>query len=215
MKIILLGAPGAGKGTQAKLISENFNIPHVSTGDIFRSNIKEGTALGIEAKKYINNGRLVPDNLTIALIEDRLQKEDCSKGFLLDGFPRNLNQAKELDLILTGKNQYMDKVFLIDVPRFLILERIAGRRFCTKCGSSYHVKLNPSKNGDKCQNCGYDLVQRSDDKEDVVLDRLSIYDKNTKPIVEYYSEFGILYKIKGDDGINLIFNNICGLIQTG
>lgn len=203
-----------GKGTQAKLISKNFMIPHISTGDIFRSNIKEGTVLGIQANEYIQKGNLVPDNLTISLVEDRLKKEDCNNDFLLDGFPRNVNQAKELDLILIGKNQYIDKVLLIDVPKHLILERIAGRRFCTKCGSSYHIKFNPSKVQDKCQICGYDLVQRSDDKENVVLDRLSIYNITTKPLVDYYSTLGVLYKIQGDDGINDIFYNICGFLQT-
>jgi adenylate kinase len=189
-------------------------IPHIPTGDIFRSNIKEGTALGVQVKDYIQKGKLVPDNLTISLVEDRLRKEDCKNKFLLDGFPRNINQAKELDLILSGKKQYIDKVFLIDVPKHIILERIAGRRFCIKCGSSYHIKFNPSKADDKCQFCGHDLIQRPDDKEEVVIDRISIYNKTTKPLVDYYSAFGILYKIQGDDNINNIFNSISGFLQS-
>lgn len=213
MRIILLGAPGVGKGTQAKLISENFRIPHISTGDLFRSNINEGTALGIQAKEYIQKGGLVPDSLTISLVKNRLKKEDCNDGFLLDGFPRNINQAKELDLILSRRNQSIDTVLFINLPNNLILDRITGRRFCAKCGSSYHIKFNPSKAEDKCQICGHTLEQRPDDKEEVVRERLSIYNKATKPLVDYYSGLGILCDIQGEADISDVFSNICGLLQ--
>jgi adenylate kinase len=208
LKIVLLGAPGVGKGTQAKLISESFNIPHISTGDIFRSNISQGTPLGIKANEFMKKGMLVPDELTISIVKDRLNNEDCKNGFLLDGFPRNLFQAKELDSILAESNQYLDKVVLIDVAKDLIIERMAGRRFCTKCGSSYHVKFNPSKLGDKCESCGENLIQRQDDKEDIVLDRLNVYNKSTKPLVDYYSSKGLLYKVQGSKEINEVFESI-------
>jgi adenylate kinase len=208
MRIILLGAPGVGKGTQAKLICENFKIPHISTGDIFRANIKEMTPLGIEAKKYIEEGNLVPDSLTISIVKDRLNKEDCKDGFLLDGFPRNINQAKTLESFLNGKKLYIDKVISIDIPQHIVIERIAGRRFCTNCGASYHVKFNPSKSGDKCEACGSDLVQRQDDKEEIVIDRLSVYNKATKPLIDYYNAFDILHKVQGDSDINDVFDSI-------
>ncbi|KNZ41505.1 adenylate kinase [Acetobacterium bakii] len=214
MKIILLGTPGGGKGTQAKLICDYLKIPHISTGDIFRSKVKDGDALALEIEDYTQKGKLVPDYITISLIEDRLKKEDCANGFLLDGFPRNENQAEALDLILNKQNEHIDRVFLIDVPEAAILDRLAGRRVCPKCGESYHIKYNPPKIEGKCDICGTDLVHRSDDQEEIILDRLAIYKETTKPILDFYNEKGILHKIKGDDGINDIFNRIRKILDA-
>lgn len=214
LKIVLLGAPGAGKGTQAKLICEYFNIPHISTGDLFRAQIKENTLLGIQVKEYIQSGRLVPDEITIAIIKDTLSKERYSNGFLLDGFPRNVYQAKQLGVLLDENRQYIDKAFLIDVSENVVLERIAGRRFCSKCGASYHVKFNPSKAEDKCDHCGDTLIQRLDDKEHIVLDRLKIYNKSIQPVVNYYKEQGILETIHGDAGTDEIFYSICRSLKA-
>jgi adenylate kinase len=214
LKIVLLGAPGAGKGTQAKLICDYLKIPHISTGDIFREQIREMTPLGIKAREYINRGDLVPDDLTISIIKVSLGEQQYNGGFLLDGFPRNLNQAKKLDLLLAEDKQYIDKVFLIDVPKNIILERIAGRRYCSKCGASYHIKFNPSKLNDKCEVCGEVLIHREDDKENIVLDRLEIYNKAIQPMVSYYKQLGILEMIQGDVDANDIFCSICSYLKT-
>lgn len=214
MRIVLLGAPGVGKGTQAKLICENFEIPHISTGDMFRANISERTTLGLQAETFMKRGELVPDNITLSIVKDRISKEDCKKGFLLDGFPRNLPQAKELEVLLTAKKQCIDKVILIDIPNHNIIDRIEGRRFCTKCGRSYHIKFNPSKLKDNCDFCGEKLIQRQDDNKKVVLDRLNIYNETIKPIVDYYGAHGILYKIYGSDSINNVFENIRVTLQA-
>ena len=170
MKMILLGAPGAGKGTQAKLISKNFNIPHISTGDILRSNVSQETELGLKAKGYMEAGALVPDELVLSLVKDRLLQGDCEKGFILDGFPRNLQQAKALNQMLHEIKMNMDRVFLLNVDKDEVVVRISGRRFCENCGSSYHISLNPSKLGTSCEVCGEALIQRTDDKKEVVLD---------------------------------------------
>lgn len=214
MRIILLGAPGAGKGTQAKMISKHFQIPHISTGDLFRDHINKGTEIGLQAKSYLDNGKLVPDELTLYLVNERLSKEDCSSGYLLDGFPRNLYQAKIFNYFLNSKGNSIDKVVLIDIPKHEIIERISGRRFCTKCGSSYHIKFNPSKLADKCEACGGTLIQRTDDNEEVVLDRLTTYYKTIKPIVDYYSALDVLYKIHGGDTIDDVFSTICDILEA-
>jgi adenylate kinase len=214
LRIILLGAPGVGKGTQAKLISEYFNISHISTGDLFRLNIKDNTLLGLQAKEYIEKGQLVPDSITISMVSDRISKEDCKGGFLLDGFPRNLNQAKELEGMLVKSRQYIDKVISIDIPEDIIVERIVGRRFCPKCGSSYHIRLNPSKAHDRCEKCHEALTQREDDKEEIIKDRLAVYYKSTKPLINYYSDLGLLCKIKGDADIKEVFTNIYSTLQA-
>ncbi len=197
MRIILLGPPGAGKGTQAKLISEEFSIPHISTGDIFRANIKEKTPLGIEAKRYIDNGQLVPDEVTIGIVKDRLTKDDCDNGFLLDGFPRTVAQAEALDEFLKGINKELDVALLIKVPEEFILERMTGRRVCTSCGASYHIRFNPPKIEGKCDICDNELIQRKDDTEATVKERLEVYSKQTYPLINYYKDNGIISEVNG------------------
>lgn len=213
MRLILLGTPGGGKGTQATLICDYFKIPHISTGEIFRSKVKEGTVLGLEIKEYMENGKLVPDHITISLIEDRLKEEDSINGFLLDGFPRDENQAKKLDELLNKKDQQIDKVFLIEVPEDVIIDRISGRRVCPKCGENYHVKYNLPPIKGKCGVCGSNLIHRQDDKKEIIMERLSIYNKTIKPILDFYSAKGILFKINGDDDIHVIFNNIREILE--
>ncbi|WP_426350000.1 adenylate kinase [Alloiococcus sp. CFN-8] len=214
MKMILLGAPGAGKGTQAKLISKNFNIPHISTGDILRSNVSQETELGLKAKGYMEAGALVPDELVLSLVKDRLLQEDCEKGFILDGFPRNLQQAKALNQMLQEIKMNMDRVFLLNVDKDEVVVRISGRRFCENCGSSYHISLNPSKLGTSCEVCGEALIQRTDDKKEVVLDRIKVYEKATKPLVDYYRAQGILEEISGSKDIQEVYDTICRDLQA-
>lgn len=214
MRIILLGTPGGGKGTQAKLICDQHNIVHISTGDIFRNKIKEGAKEGNELSKYLGKGQLVPDELTIALVEERLKKDDCSNGFLLDGFPRDENQALALDQILNKKNEQIDFVFLIDVPKEVILDRIAGRRVCPKCGESYHIKYNPPRIAGTCDVCGTALIQRSDDQEDIILDRLAIYNRTTKPILAFYEGQKILHRIQGEGSIEDIYLQISDILKA-
>lgn len=212
MKIILLGPPGAGKGTQAKLISEKFSIPHISTGDIFRKNISEKTPLGIEAKTYMDNGKLVPDEVTIGIVKDRLIEDDCKNGFLLDGFPRTVKQAEALDSFLNDNGQKIDTALLIDVPKEFILERMTGRRVCSKCGASYHIKFNPSKVEGKCDACDGTLIQRKDDTEATVKERLDVYDRQTQPLIQYYKEQSILSTVEGTGEITKVFDEICDVL---
>jgi adenylate kinase len=214
LKIILLGPPGAGKGTQAKLISEKYSIPHISTGDIFRKNISEKTPLGVKAKSYMDKGQLVPDELTIDLVKDRLQQEDCKNGFLLDGFPRTVAQAEALDKFLHEHNQNINAALLIDVPQEYILERMTGRRVCNSCGASYHVKFNPSKIQGKCDVCGSELIQRKDDSEETVTERLDVYSKQTQPLIQYYSEEKVLSTIDGTREIKEVFENISDILGS-
>ena len=212
MKIILLGPPGAGKGTQAKSISNNYSIPHISTGDIFRKNISERTALGIEAKKYIDKGHLVPDELTIDIVKDRLAEEDCNNGFLLDGYPRTVNQAEALEIMLKERGEKLDTALLIKVPKEFIIDRMTGRRVCTTCGASYHIKYNPPKIAGKCDICGSVVIQRDDDTEATVRERLDIYSAQTKPLIEYYTNKNSLSEVDGTQAINDVFKNICGIL---
>ncbi len=186
MKIVLLGPPGAGKGTQAKSISNRYSIPHISTGDIFRKNISENTPLGIEAKSYMDNGQLVPDEVTINMVKDRLQQDDCKNGYLLDGFPRTVHQAEALDNFLTEREESIDTALLIEVPKEFILERMTGRRVCPSCGASYHIKFNPPANDGKCDLCGSDVIQRKDDTEETVKERLDVYENQTQPLIDFY-----------------------------
>lgn len=214
MNIILLGPPGAGKGTQAKLISEKYSIPHISTGDIFRKNISEKTPLGVKAKSYMDKGQLVPDELTIDLVKDRLQQEDCKNGFLLDGFPRTVTQAEALDKFLYEDNQSINAALLIDVPQEYILERMTGRRVCNSCGASYHVKFNPSKIEGKCDACGSELIQRKDDSEETVKERLDVYSKQTQPLVQYYNGKKVLCTVDGTREIKEVFENISDILGS-
>lgn len=211
MKIILLGPPGAGKGTQAKSISNRYSIPHISTGDIFRKNISENTPLGIEAKKYMDNGQLVPDEVTINMVKDRLQDSDCKNGYLLDGFPRTVSQAEALQEFLEGRNESLDCALLIDVPRDFILERMTGRRVCPSCGASYHIKFNPAKDG-KCELCGSEVVQRKDDTAETVAERLDVYENQTQPLIDYYKEKKLLSQVDGTKAINEVFEQICDIL---
>ncbi|EPY2271982.1 adenylate kinase [Clostridium sporogenes] len=212
MRVILLGPPGAGKGTQAKLISEKFSIPHISTGDIFRANIKEKTPLGIEAKRYIDNGQLVPDEVTIGIVKDRLTKDDCDNGFLLDGFPRTVAQAEALDEFLKGINKDLDVALLIKVPEEFILERMTGRRVCTSCGASYHIRFNPPKIEGKCDICDNELIQRKDDTEATVKERLEVYSKQTYPLINYYKDNGIISEVNGTESIDEVFGNTSNIL---
>lgn len=212
MKIVILGPPGAGKGTQAKSICNKFSIPHISTGDIFRKHISMETSLGIEAKKYIDKGLLVPDDITINLVIDRLKKDDCRDGFLLDGFPRTVHQAKALDSFLSESGSRLDTVLLIDVPKYFIIERMSGRRVCPSCGASYHIKFNPPNFEGKCDVCGSDIIQRKDDHEETVVERLEIYDDETQPLIKYYKDKNLLDTVDGTKAITDVFKNICEIL---
>ncbi|MGL4772805.1 MAG: adenylate kinase [Clostridium sp.] len=212
MKIILLGPPGAGKGTQAKSISNRYSIPHISTGDIFRKNISQNTPLGIEAKKYMDRGQLVPDSVTIDMVKDRLQEDDCKQGYLLDGFPRTVNQAEALQEFLESRNENLDTSLLIEVPRDFILERMTGRRVCPSCGASYHVKFNPPAMDGKCDLCGSDVIQRKDDTVETVEERLDVYERQTQPLIDFYKERNLLSVVDGTKAINEVFEGICNIL---
>lgn len=208
MRIILLGPPGAGKGTQAAKIVEKYDIPHISTGDIFRKNIKEGTELGKKAKEYMDQGLLVPDELTCGLVVDRISQEDCKEGFMLDGFPRNINQAEQLDKHLADTGIKLDKIVNIEVDKSILVGRAVGRRICKACGATFHIEFNPTKVEGICDKCGENLHQRADDNEETVSRRIQVYLDETKPLVGYYSEQGIVANINGDQEIDKVFSDI-------
>jgi len=214
VRIILLGPPGAGKGTQAKSICNKYSIPHISTGDIFRKHISELTPLGIEAKKYIDKGQLVPDELTIDIVQHRLREADCANGYLLDGFPRTVMQAEVLDLFLGKAQEKIDTALLIEVPREFIVDRMTGRRVCLTCGASYHLKYNPPTLVGKCDICGSDIIQRKDDVESTVLERLDIYDRQTQPLIDYYNSRNVLAVVDGTKPIKDVFKSICGILGS-
>lgn len=214
MKIVLLGPPGAGKGTQAKSISNRYSIPHISTGDIFRKNISEGTPLGIEAKSYIDKGQLVPDEVTINMVKDRLTWEDCKNGYLLDGFPRTVAQAEALEGFLADRNEKLDTALSIEVPSSFILERMTGRRVCPSCGASYHVKFNPPTKAGVCDVCGSDIVQRKDDTEETVSERLEVYERQTQPLIDFYNNRNLLSTVDGTKAINEVFESICSILGS-
>ncbi|AYF53738.1 adenylate kinase [Clostridium botulinum C] len=213
MRMILLGPPGAGKGTQAKLISEKYSIPHISTGDIFRKNISEKTPLGVKAKEYMDKGQLVPDELTIDLVNDRLTHEDCKTGFLLDGFPRTVKQAEALENFLNKNNQSLDTALLINVPSSFILERMTGRRVCPSCGASYHIKFNPPKIEGICDVCKAEVIQRKDDTEETVKERIEVYDRQTQPLVDFYASKDQLFVVDGTQSIDQVFETISNHIE--
>lgn len=210
MKVIMLGAPGAGKGTQAVRVAEAFSIPHISTGDIFRANIKGGTELGKKAKAYMDAGQLVPDELVCDLVADRIQQEDCVNGFVLDGFPRTIPQAEALDAALSKLGQAMDFAVNIDVPDEAIITRMSGRRACLNCGATYHIVYKAPKVPDVCDTCGNGLVIREDDKPETVKNRLTVYHDQTQPLIDYYTNAGILVTVDGTKNMDEVFADIMG-----
>ena len=212
MKIIMLGAPGAGKGTQAKMIAEKCGIPHISTGDIFRANIKNGTELGAKAKEYMDKGLLVPDELVCDLVVDRIQQADCEKGYILDGFPRTIPQAEALENALNAIEQKLDYAIDIDVPDENIINRMSGRRACVGCGATYHVVFNPTKVEGKCDVCGESLILRDDDKPETVKKRLDVYHTQTQPLIDYYTTQGVLKTVDGTRDLNEVFQEIVDIL---
>ena len=212
MKIIMLGAPGAGKGTQAKQIAGKYSIPHISTGDIFRANIKNGTELGKKAKEYMDQGLLVPDELTCDLVMDRIQQDDCKNGFVLDGFPRTIPQAEALDAALTKIGEKMDYAIDVDVPDENIVSRMSGRRACLDCGATYHIVSLPPKTEGKCDHCSSDLVLRDDDKPETVQKRLTVYHEQTQPLIDYYKNQGILKSVDGTQSMEAVFTAITDIL---
>ncbi|QGH32738.1 adenylate kinase [Gracilibacillus salitolerans] len=214
MNLILMGLPGAGKGTQAERIVEKYDIPHISTGDMFRLAIKEGTELGQKAKSYMDEGALVPDEVTIGIVKERLSKDDCHKGFLLDGFPRTLAQAEALDDLLSNMNRSIDYVLHVDVDKDELIERLTGRRICPECGTAYHVRFNPPKVEGLCDKDGATLIQREDDQPGTVKNRLEVNLEQTQPMLDFYSNKGDLVTINGSQEIDTVFSNIDEKLKT-
>ena len=212
MKIIMLGAPGAGKGTQAKQIAAKYEIPHISTGDIFRANIKNGTELGKKAKEYMDQGMLVPDELTCDLVMDRIAQDDCERGFVLDGFPRTIPQAEALTNALTKIGQSMDYAIDVDVPDENIVNRMSGRRACLNCGATYHIVFNPTKADGVCDACGNETVLRDDDKPETVQKRLTVYHDQTQPLIDYYRNMNILKSVDGTKPMDEVFSDIVSIL---
>lgn len=214
MKIIMLGAPGAGKGTQAKMIADKYHVPHISTGDIFRANIKNGTELGMEAKKYMDQGLLVPDELTVKILLDRVGQEDCKEGYVLDGFPRTIPQAEVLDKALAELGESIDYAIDVDVPDENIVERMSGRRACVSCGATYHLKHIPPKKEGICDKCGNELLLRDDDKPDTVLNRLKVYHDQTQPLIQFYGNKGVLKAVDGTQAMEDVFRSIIAILEN-
>lgn len=213
MKIIMLGAPGAGKGTQAKMIAEKYQIPHVSTGDIFRANIKNGTELGMEAKKYMDQGQLVPDELTVKILLDRVAQADCANGYVLDGFPRTIPQAEVMDKALTELGESIDYAVDVNVPDENIVRRMSGRRACLACGATYHIAHIPPKKEGICDTCGQELVLRDDDKPETVLKRLQVYHDQTQPLIDFYTAKGVLRTVDGTVDMKDVFEAIVSILE--
>ena len=212
MRVIMLGAPGAGKGTQAIKIAEKYAIPHISTGDIFRANIKNNTELGQEAKKYMDQGLLVPDELVVDLVVDRVQKEDCQNGYVLDGFPRTIPQAEALDKALANMGQAIDYAINVEVPDDNIVNRMSGRRACVACGATYHIVYAPTKKENVCDHCQGELILREDDKPETVQKRLNVYHEQTQPLIDYYTEKGNLKEVDGTMDIEDVFGSIVQIL---
>ncbi|MBQ3104732.1 MAG: adenylate kinase [Lachnospiraceae bacterium] len=214
MKIIMLGAPGAGKGTQAEMIVEKYRLPHISTGDIFRSNIKAGTELGKEAEKYISQGLLVPDELTVRILLDRVAGEDCKGGYILDGFPRTTGQAQELEKAQQGQTEAISHAINIHVPDEVIVARMGGRRVCPTCSASYHLVNIPPKKDGICDKCGSELIHREDDREETVSKRLQVYHEQTQPLIRFYEEKGILHTVDGTLSMQEVFHRITDILEN-
>ncbi|TFJ92853.1 adenylate kinase [Lentibacillus salicampi] len=214
MNLILMGLPGAGKGTQAEKINETYHIPHISTGDMFRLAIKEGTELGQKAKEYMDQGALVPDDVTIGIVKERLAKDDCKDGFLLDGFPRTVAQAEALQSLLSDMNESIDYVLRVEVPEEHLVERLAGRRICPTCGTTYHILYNPPQQEGICDNDGSQLIQREDDQAETVKNRLEVNVEQMKPLLDYYHDRGYLVTIDGDQEIDHVFKDIQSTIEN-
>ena len=212
MNLVLLGLPGAGKGTQAEKIVEHYDIPHISTGDMFRAAIKEGTQLGLKAKSFMDQGNLVPDEVTIGIVRERLNKQDCENGFLLDGFPRTVAQAEALETITKELNKQIDYVINIDVDQSILMERLTGRRICKDCGATYHLVFNPPAKEGVCDKCGGELYQRADDNAETVSTRLSVNVKQSRPLLDFYQEKGYLRNINGNQDINIVFEDVRQLL---
>jgi len=213
MKIIMLGAPGAGKGSQASRIAKEYQLPHISTGDIFRANLKEETELGKRAKSFMDKGELVPDDITIAMLLDRIHKEDCKNGYILDGFPRTIPQAEALKEALAKKDEKIDLALDVEASDELIIKRMAGRRTCPACGAIYHIVTLPPKTEGICDRCGADLIQRKDDNEETVKNRLKIYHEVTEPLISYYKKEGILEEIDGAEELDKVFEKVKRIIH--
>jgi len=213
MRLVLLGAPGAGKGTQAKKLVEKYGIPQISTGDILRKAVADGTPLGKEAKSYMDRGELVPDSVVIGLVKERLAQDDCKKGYILDGFPRNTAQAEELDRVLSEMNSSLDVALSIDVSMDDLMKRLTGRRTCRNCQQMYNIYFSPPKQEGVCDKCGGELYQRDDDKEETIRNRLEVYQKSTAPLIDYYKNKGILRSVQGTGSIDDIFNRICEILD--
>lgn len=212
MRLVLLGAPGAGKGTQAKKLIKKYGIPQISTGDILRKNVADGTPLGKEAKSYMDRGELVPDTVVLGLIADRLKQDDCKRGFILDGFPRNTAQAETLDGMLKKLTMPLDSALSVDVPKDDLMKRLTGRRTCRNCGQMYNIYFSPPKKNGVCDKCGGELYQRDDDREETIRKRLDVYEAQTAPLIGYYKKKNILKSVMGTGGIDEIFNKICAAI---
>lgn len=213
MKIVMLGAPGAGKGTQAIKIADKYDIPHISTGDIFRANIKGGTELGQKAKSYIDKGELVPDEVTIGMLLDRIAQDDCKNGYVLDGFPRTIPQAESLTEALKSQGDQIDFALNIDVPDEAIIERMSGRRACPKCGATYHIVYAAPKTENICDKCGTELIIRSDDKPETVKDRLNVYHQQTEPLIAYYKNAGVLREVDGTQELPKVFEDVVAILS--
>jgi len=214
MKIVMLGAPGAGKGTQAKMIAGKYQIPHISTGDIFRANIKEGTELGQKAKGYMDQGLLVPDELVVDLVVDRLTWDDAREGYILDGFPRTIPQAEALTEALSAKGEKLDHAIDIEIPDQNIIERMGGRRACVACGATYHIVNIPPRNEGICDKCGAELILRDDDKPETVTKRLEVYHEQTQPLIDYYRNEGVLREVDGTCDMADVFAAICSVLES-
>jgi len=213
MRLVLLGAPGAGKGTQAKMLIDKYKLPQISTGDILRKAVADGTPLGKEAKVIMEKGELVPDRIVLGLVEERLQQDDCKNGFILDGFPRNTAQAEELDKMLDGLKMPLNAALSVDVPKEDLMKRLTGRRTCKNCQQMYNIYFSPPKKEGVCDKCGGELFQRGDDQEETIKKRLDVYDAQTAPLIDYYQKKGILKTVEGTGSIDDIFKKVCALLE--